>query len=304
VRRRKDGTFVNVSVTISPIRDAAGRVVGGAKIAHDIGELTRTLVELRSTRESLLAARATLERKVEERTRELSAALEKAQEVDRLKSEFLATMSHELRTPLNSVIGFTELVIAGVPGPVNEEQKRQLGMAHLSARHLLHLINDLLDLARIESGRFEPAWERFSPAEAVQEAIDSLQPIAARKALQLVTDLSLPTELCSDRKMFFQILLNLLANAVKFTERGQVILTSRPEGDLLVTRVADTGIGIKPEQMQMLFEAFRQVDGTSRRRYEGTGLGLYLSRRLVTLLEFGVGSTFTFTVPLQNPRCA
>ncbi len=255
----------------------------------------------------LQLAHAELEQRVDARTSELKAALEKAQEVDRLKSEFLATMSHELRTPLNSIIGFTEIVVAGIPGELNAEQKKQLQFVHGSATHLLHLINDLLDLARIESGRVEPAWEDFSPREVIEEALNTTRPLADRKKLKLVADLDLPEKLRADRKMFFQVLLNLLANSVKFTERGEVRLTVRCEKNSLVAAVRDTGIGIKPEQMPLLFEAFRQVDGSVHRRYEGTGLGLYLCMRIMALLggtiaaesKFGAGSTFTFTLPLS-----
>lgn len=262
----------------------------------------------RRSADELRKAHDELERRVEERTRELKVALEKAQEVDRLKSEFLATMSHELRTPLNSIIGFTEIVLAGIPGDLNEEQTTQLRFVHNSANHLLHLINDLLDLARIESGRVEPAWEEFAPRDVIDEALSTIRPLAERKQLRLVAELALPDSVQLDRKMFFQVLLNLLGNAVKFTERGEVRLTTKVQDQTLVTTVRDSGIGIKPEQRAMLFEAFRQVDGSVHRRYEGTGLGLYLCKRIVGLLggtiaaesEFGRGSTFTFTLPLRK----
>jgi PAS domain S-box-containing protein len=260
--------------------------------------------------QSLLEAREELERQVDARTHDLSVALTKAQEVDRLKSEFLASMSHELRTPLNSIIGFSEIVLAEIPGPLNEEQKRQLTMAHSSARHLLHLINDLLDLARIESGRVEPSFEDIDPAEVVNEAMEVIRPLAERKGLLLDQFLDLPPVLHTDRKMFFQVLLNLLNNAVKFTEMGQVRMETKTMEDHLIVNVRDTGIGIKPDQKPMLFEAFRQIDGSARKRYEGTGLGLYLCRNILSLLggriwvesEFGKGSVFSFVLPLNFPE--
>lgn len=265
------------------------------------------ITERKRAEQSLRQTQAELERKVEARTHDLSVALSKAQEVDRLKSEFLASMSHELRTPLNSIIGFTEIVLAQIPGPLNEEQRRQLGMSLSSARHLLHLINDLLDLARVESGRVEPTIEEFDPADVIREAIDTIAPLAERKGLVLDELLELPVAIRTDRKMFFQVLLNLLNNAVKFTHHGQVRLETRLVDGELVVSIRDTGIGITAEQMPMLFEAFRQVDGSARKRYEGTGLGLYLCRKLLNLLggriwvesEYGKSSVFTFTIPLE-----
>lgn len=263
----------------------------------------------RAAAEELRTARDHLEVRVRERTLELQQALAKAQEVDRLKSQFLATMSHELRTPLNSIIGFTEIVLAGLPGELNAEQSKQLEFVRGSAKHLLHLINDLLDLARIESGRVEPAWEEISPREVLDEAVNTVRPLADRKGVVLTEEVDVPDRLRTDRKMFFQVLLNLLGNAIKFTDRGEVRLVAKRDGDTLVTAVRDTGIGIKPEQIPQLFEAFRQIEGSVQRRYEGTGLGLYLCRRIVALLggtiraesEFGRGSAFIFTLPLHPP---
>jgi signal transduction histidine kinase len=215
-------------------------------------------------------------------------------------------MSHELRTPLNSIIGFTGIVKAGMAGPLNGEQKRQLEMAYASAKHLLGLINDLLDLSRIESGRVEVDWEWFRPADVLQEVEHTLQPMFTAKGLRFVRACPSPElAIRSDRKRFFQIVLNLANNAVKFTDHGEVRVTGGLENDRYMITVADTGIGIKPEHMSMLFEAFRQVDGSARRVYEGTGLGLYLCRRILGLLgggiraesDYGQGSCFTFWVP-------
>lgn len=282
VRRRKDGTDLNVSLTLSPIKNSHGQVIGASKIARDIS----LQIQARD---------------------ELTRINERLQEVDRLKSEFLATMSHELRTPLNSIIGFGEIIREGLAGPVNAEQKMQLGMLLNSARHLLHLINDLLDLARVESGRLEPVWEKIDASEVAAEVIQTLNPLAAQKNLQLLCDCPRPITLQTDRKMLFQIMLNLTNNAVKFTNRGHVrILVDSPPGHVRL-RIQDTGIGIKPQDLGILFEAFRQVDGSARRRVEGTGLGLYLCKRLVTLLggeikvqsEYGTGSEFTVTLPAR-----
>jgi len=276
----------------------------------DLVSLSLEVNQRRLAEAALREAHASLEVKVMERTRDLEAANERLKELDRLKSEFLSTMSHELRTPLNSIIGFTGILRQGLAGPLNDEQKKQLGMVHTSARHLLGLINDLLDLSRIESGKMEVIRETFPVADLVNEVLLSLTPLVEQKKLRLESSLDDPgLTLHSDRKRCFQILLNLANNAVKFTDVGLVRLAIRSTPASVAFAVSDTGIGIKPENVDHLFEAFRQVDGSARRVYEGTGLGLYLSKQLATMLgghmtaesEFGIGSRFTFTVPRAVP---
>jgi signal transduction histidine kinase len=232
------------------------------------------------------------------------------QELDRLKSQFLASMSHELRTPLNSIIGFTSLLRRELTGPVNPEQKKQLDIVHSSANHLLALINDLLDVSRIEAGRADLDREPFDFVDVVNEVVRSLKPMADRKGLEVTATLTAPAiPMNGDRKRTLQVLLNLVNNAIKFTAKGSVNVTAAVEGRNLVVIVTDTGIGIKKEHIGMLFEAFRQVDGSVRRVYEGTGLGLYLCRRLLDLMggmirvesEYGSGSRFTYTQLVDLP---
>ncbi len=272
--------------------------------------LSLEVIQRQQAETALRDARDNLEIKVAERTRDLEAANVRLQELDRLKSEFVATMSHELRTPLNSIIGFTGILRQGLAGPLNPEQLKQLGMVHFSARHLLGLINDLLDLSRIESGKMEVVTESFPLAEVVEEVVQSLSPTAQQKKLSLETRLDPPDIfLHSDRKKVFQILLNLANNALKFTEKGSVRILARSTGASVEIEVIDTGIGIKPESIAGLFQAFRQVDGSARRVYEGTGLGLYLCKKLSTMLggeihaesEFGTGSRLTVTLPQTLP---
>jgi PAS domain S-box-containing protein len=268
----------------------------------------RDITDRKLAEEALLRAHTELEDKVAERTRELTEANAKLTELDRMKSEFLATMSHELRTPLNSIIGFTGMVLQGVAGGINEEQKKQLGMVYGSSKHLLNLINDILDLSRIESGKMDFDYTTFRIDDLADDVVRILSPIAAPKGVVFGVDIGdgVP-DVTSDRKRLMQILLNLAGNAVKFTDKGEVRIICRRKDGLLRVCVSDTGIGIRPENMAMLFEAFRQVDGTAQRRYEGAGLGLYLCRKLVTLLggriwaesEFGRGSKFWVELPLK-----
>jgi signal transduction histidine kinase len=282
------------------------------RLLNEAERSRRTLLNLledqQRAQDALRQAHDELETKVAERTRELQEANVQLREVDRLKSEFLATMSHELRTPLNSIIGFTGIILQGLTGPISDEQRKQLSMVYGSAKHLLGLINDLLDLSRIESGKMEVVRQPFQVNDVVAEVAQSLSPMVSQKGLRLITEPpDGPVEIMSDRKKVFQILLNLANNAVKFTDQGEVRIECRIETGALVVSVTDTGIGIKPENLPLLFEAFRQVDSSSRRRYEGAGLGLHLCKKLVALLggaiwaesEFGRGSRFAFTLPLE-----
>ncbi len=297
--RRCDGSEFDAEVSLNRIE------VGERPMLLAI---VRDVTDRKRAEAALARSRDELELRVRERTAELLRANERLQELDRLKSQFLATMSHELRTPLNSIIGFTGMLRRGYAGSVNPEQEKQLGMVFGSARHLLSLINDLLDLSRIAAGKMRMERELFNFNEVVAEVMESLGLAAKQKGISLVAELpEQAIEMRSDRRRCYQVLLNLVNNAIKFTERGEVRITARSEGDKLRVCVADTGIGIRPEQMGRLFEAFRQLDDSARRMYEGTGLGLYLCKRLLSLMggeihaesEFGRGSRFYFAVPLQ-----
>ncbi len=316
--RRKDGTVfpVEVMATLMPdgnllamIRDITER-----KAAEDA--LRRSEGELRELNERL-------EQRVAERTAEMQAAVERAEAADRIKSAFLATMSHELRTPLNSIIGFTGIILQGLAGPLNAEQTKQLGMVRGSARHLLELINDVLDISKIEAEQLTVAAAPFDLAESCARVAATVRPQAQRKGLEFTTvlapDLGAVT---GDRRRVEQILLNLLNNAVKFTDGGRVTLAAdalaahrfapdAPPVAAVRIRVTDTGIGIRPADLGTLFQPFRQVDSGLARQHEGTGLGLAICRRLATLMggdvavasEWGRGSEFTVTLPRQ-PRPA
>jgi signal transduction histidine kinase len=231
------------------------------------------------------------------------------QDASRLKSEFLAHMSHELRTPLNAVIGYTGTLLMKLPGPLTADQERQLKTIQNSARHLLSLINDVLDLARIESGKVEIELKAIACREVMEEVLATLRPLAQVKNLSLEAEFpDQPVEVRSDARALSQILINLANNAIKFTEKGsvKVKLSCRDVTgeNLAAIEVIDTGVGVKPEEQPRLFRAFQQLQA-GRPRSEGTGLGLYLSGRLAELIqgriefesEYGKGSRFTLLIP-------
>lgn len=237
---------------------------------------------------------------------ELRDAKGRAEDADRLKSAFLATMSHELRTPLNSIIGFTGILLQSLAGPINEEQAKQLGMVQTSARHLLDLINDVLDISKIEAGQLEVAFEPFNLADLIRDIVGSTGPLAEAKGLNLTVDLDRTIEeIRSDRRRVGQIITNLLANAIKFTESGSVRVICTDDGEDVILSVQDTGIGISEEDQAKLFVPFQQVDTGLKRKYEGTGLGLSICRRLGEKLGGAIvvesepdnGSTFTVRLP-------
>jgi two-component system, sensor histidine kinase and response regulator len=230
-------------------------------------------------------------------------------EASRMKSAFIANMSHELRTPLNAIIGFTGALLMKLPGPLTPDQEKQLTTIRTSARHLLSLINDILDVAKIESGKVTLVLERVQCQDLLAQTADSLRPLAAQKGLALVVEVPPePIVIDSDKRALTQIIINLVNNAIKFTDEGsvKVSLGQRMEEGHLLTEfsVADTGAGIKAEDQPKLFQAFSQLDSTSTRHAEGAGLGLYLCQNLANLLggrllftsAFGVGSTFTLAL--------
>jgi PAS domain S-box-containing protein len=239
---------------------------------------------------------------------ELANAKEKAESADKLKSTFLATMSHELRTPLNSIIGFTGIILQELCGPLNEEQKKQLVMVRNSGRHLLSLINDVLDISKIESGQLQLLIEPFDLRETIKRVVETVSSSADQKGLAFEIQIAPEVDIItSDKRRVEQILLNLLSNAVKFTEKGMVRSEYMVKDDFLVTHVIDTGKGIKPEDMDKLFKPFQQIDSSLEREYEGTGLGLSICKRLLDLLggeirvesKWGKGSIFTFKLPIK-----
>jgi PAS domain S-box-containing protein len=286
--RSKTGRETVVSYNATTFNDQAGKLQGVFAAARDVTERKR------------------FEQTLQEKNVELENA-------SLAKDRFLASMSHELRTPLNAVIGFTGTLLMKLPGPLNEEQEKQLRTIQTSSRHLLSLINDLLDLAKIESGNVELNLEPVSCQTVIAEVSTALRTLAEGKSLNL--EIALPdheVNVRTDRRSLTQILINLTNNAIKFTERGTVRLElhEREENGVASAEicVADTGLGIRQEDQPKLFQAFMQVDNTSTRAFEGTGLGLHVSQKLATMIggriffesQYGLGSKFTVSLPLAQ----
>lgn len=320
--KARDGNALDVSLTLSQLRDGLGNIIGTVGISRDISEIKRKREELLSlnkklqeTSLALEAARSDLERKVEERTSELREANERLiesniriKEADRLKSEFMANMSHELRTPLNAVIGFSELLLDGIDGEVNEVQSTDLTHIHDSGVHLLGIINDILDLSKIEAGKMDLLKEEVDMSGIVGGVVSVAKTLVKGKDVNIVSkiDERLPM-MMADGKRVKQIILNLISNAAKFTEEGEIAIKAEPSGNgHILISVRDTGIGIKEEDMPKVFEKFRQIDMSSTRNKGGTGLGMAITKRLVEMhggsiwltSKVGDGTTFFVKLPV------
>ncbi|WP_374358920.1 PAS domain-containing sensor histidine kinase [Pseudoduganella danionis] len=282
---RSDGMEFPVEISLSPIVTEEGTLIMSA---------------IRDNTE-----RKRIERTLQEQNTELARA-------SAAKDRFLAGMSHELRTPLNAIIGFTGTMLMKLPGPINDEQEKHLRTVQSSARHLLSLINDLLDLTKIEAGKLELELAPLQCRQLIDEVLLLFRPQARQKGLELEfvsseDDLTV----MADRRALQQILMNLVHNAIKFTEHGTVKVNldtaQVSERDCVTISISDTGIGIEAEDRGALFQAFSQLDAGKVRQFEGTGLGLHLSQRLAALLqgqilfdsEYGVGSTFTLALPRE-----
>jgi protein-histidine pros-kinase len=293
--RRKDGSEVPVEISLSPLETEEGTLVSSA--IRDVTERRNDILALRRAEEDLRV-----------RNLELEGLTRKALEANRLKSEFLANMSHELRTPLNAIIGFAELIHDGKAGPLGADQKEFLGDILTSARHLHQLINDVLDLSKVEAGKMEFRPEPVEPGKLVDEVRDIVRSIAADKTIKVTTEVSPDLgQVSVDPGKLKQVLYNYLSNALKFTpEGGSVTIRVGPEGpEWFRVEVEDTGIGVAAEDLERLFVAFQQLDTGTTKRYPGTGLGLALTRKLVEAQggqvgarsEPGRGSVFHAVLP-------
>jgi PAS domain S-box-containing protein len=281
---RQDGMVLEILLNISPVRDESRAIVGAAASARDITQRKR------------------LERQLRLKNQELAQQNRRVEAANRMKSEFLANMSHELRSPLNSIIGFAELMYDGKLGPVAEENREFLDDILASARHLLRLINDVLDLSKVEAGRMEFRPEPVALETLVGEVRDVLRFQAVKKQLGVATEVSPElSEIVADAARLKQILYNYLSNALKFTpEGGRVTIRAKAEGeDAFRLEVEDTGIGIRPEDTVRLFQEFQQLGGDIARKSSGSGLGLALTKRIV---EAQGGSVGVVSTPGQGSR--
>jgi PAS domain S-box-containing protein len=305
--QRKDGAYAYILDRAYVIHDDSGKPVRMIGAMMDVTARKKAEEEIKKLNEGL-------ELRVEERTAELAAVNEtleqRNREVERmtmLKSQFLASMSHELRTPLNAIIGFADLIQDGTSGSINDKQKSFVKHIQQAGRHLLDLINDILDLSKIEAGQLAIQPENFAPGGALPEVLSVIKPLAMKKRIEIEYEVGSELTVFADRVRFKQIIYNLLSNAVKFTPEGGKIKVkiTTPPGFVCIS-VTDTGIGIKPEDHDVIFEEFRQVGHTTRGVTEGTGLGLAICKRLVEQQEgkiwieseMGKGSTFSFTLPV------
>ena len=283
------------------------RIIGALVVRRkSTGEFPLEVIELLktfATQSALAIQNARLFREIEDKSRQIEAA-------NRHKSEFLANMSHELRTPLTAIIGFSEVLSDKLFGELNDKQNEYIGDIVTSGRHLLSLINDILDLSKVEAGRMELDVTRFDLPTAIENALILIRERATRHGIKVehYIDERLG-EVAGDERKFKQILLNLLSNAVKFTpEGGSIGVSAALIKDAVEVAVRDTGIGIAPENQQTIFEEFRQVGTDAAKKREGTGLGLTLTKKFVELhggtirveSAVGRGSTFTFTLPLNQ----
>ena len=301
ISRAKDGRLVYLDSTIAPIYDDEGNVTHHIAVKRDITQRLRAENELRRI------------------NAELEHARDAALEASRAKSEFLANMSHELRTPLNAIIGYSEMLEEDLAGPAAAAQREDVRRIRSAGRHLLELIDGILDASRIEAGKLvlEAGW--FELAELIDEVVSAAQPLMLKNSNTLVVDVGADLgAMYSDRKRLRQVLMNLLSNAAKFTTGGTVTLTARrrEEGTgqaWIDFEVADNGVGIDSARMDKLFQPFVQVDSTTTRKHGGSGLGLAISQRLCQLMggdidarsEPGRATVFTVTLPLQRaPRDA
>ncbi|HEY3835573.1 MAG TPA: ATP-binding protein, partial [Bryobacteraceae bacterium] len=291
--QRKDGSRFPVEISLSPVRSDDGFRV--TAIVRDVTERKIAEEQIRAVNQQL-----------QQRNQEVERA-------NRLKSEFLASMSHELRTPLHTILGFTELLEEEVDGPLTERQKRFVSHVHQDAQHLLELINDILDLSKIEAGKMDLRFEVLDARQAVEEVVASLQGKADTKRLMVENRIETDCAVRADRVRFKEIFYNLLSNAVKFTlEGGSIEIACVRQESKVSFSVKDTGIGIAREEQSSIFDKFYQVGSTTKGVREGTGLGLAITKQLVEMhggsirveSDTGKGSTFTFTIPVERSEPA
>jgi PAS domain S-box-containing protein len=304
------GVELPVEVVSGKIPNVRGEAIAIVSVLHDLTQqadnerLYEALKQLNGELEERILAATT---DLAQQNEQLLWQSEELAKANKLKSDFLASMSHELRTPLNAVIGYSALLLDGIAGDLTDGQRDYVLRSRTAAQHLLSLINDILDLSRIEAGKMPVNFERASLGAIVDEVAQQIEPMLATKNLVFTRTLDLDApDVETDKTKVKQILLNLLSNAVKFTNRGSVDLTVLRNGDAMILRVRDTGVGIRADEIDAIWEDFRQLDQSRTRSIGGTGLGLSITRRLTEQLggtisvesAFGEGTTFTVKLPV------
>src|SRR3990172_2345947 len=315
---KKDGSPVDISLTISVLKDKSGNIIGTVGISKDITEEKRLREQLKKKNKELEELTENLEDKVFERTKELEKINRELSKANEMKGRFIANASHELRTPLHSIIGFSEILLQKTFGDLNEKQQRYTNTIYNAGKHLIHLINDILDLAKIEAGKMKLSYKTFALKATVDEVLMVLKPLAEKKRIEPKFEISREVDsFTADKIKFKQILYNLLSNAIKFTPEGgtvginiekvrdnkEILPWALESQRLLRVSVRDNGVGIRPEDREKIFEEFGQLD--TARSTEGTGLGLSLTKKLVELhggqIEvsgtYGQGTIFNVYLP-------
>jgi signal transduction histidine kinase len=319
------GLFAATSISSPMVKltQVAAQIAGGElskratiKQDNEIGLLATAFNQMTDRLTSTITELDERIEEVNESNKALRIATAKAKEAARVKGEFLANVSHELRTPLNAIIGFSDMLLAGMSGPLNDKQTHKMGRLKENGLRLLALINDLLDLTRIESGRLEVVEKAFSPRSVAERIASQMESLAEESKLKFETIISndVPETILGDEKRVEQVIVNLLSNAFKFTKEGSVTLNinANSSENTWTLEVADTGIGIPPHAVNVIFEEFRQVDGSYSRAYKGSGLGLAITRNLARVMggkisvksTLGSGSTFTVVLPTNIEETA
>lgn len=308
--------FLAARRIVQPIKllQKGTEIIGGGDLNYRIDVRTGDEIEVLANDfnkmvEQIHISYSELEQHVSDRTKELQTGYQEMETISRLKSEFLANMSHELRTPLNSILGFSEMLQDCLIGKLNDKQQKYTGYIHESGKHLLELINSILDLSKIEAGMMAVIPEQFSVRKSIDEVYSIIHPLASKKNIDIHLDISDGvSDIVADKMMFKQIMYNLLSNAVKFTgEGGEIKINATSNDFFLQASIIDNGIGIEEDNLKMIFNEFTQADSSTSKEYEGTGLGLTLTKRFIEIQggmmtvesDVGVGSNFTFRIPVN-----